>query len=277
MKMIDITTIGRPIDPAYPTNRAIAALSLLVTVVASGARIFAGARILEGGLWGLSAGLTVFLAWALARELDPDEDLAAFVAAGLSIVGLLVAGLPSLLLAFWLLVALRTVNRTVGLPARPLDSIALLGLGSWLTWQGYWPVGLVTVAAFAADGFLFPPLRYHLLVAGAVLLVTIVSPLVHQIAPISRAVTLPWVLVVLIAALLFVLVIVASRTVHSMCDATGEPLNPRRVQAAQIIALLALALLVWQNGDGGIVDLLPLWAALGGTGLYRLTHRLVVR
>jgi hypothetical protein len=69
---------------------------------------------------------------------------------------------------------------------------------------------------------------------------------------------------------LFTVVIVSSREVHAVGDATREPLNPRRVQAAQALALLVALLSAWSAGVSGGVPLLPLWAALIGVGLYRL-------
>ena len=82
--------------------------------------------------------------------------------AGLVPIALLLIDTPSLLVVLWLLLVLRIVNRTVGLPAKPLDSPAVLGLGACLTWQGYWMVGLMTAVAFLLDGLLSPPLRTHL-------------------------------------------------------------------------------------------------------------------
>ena len=117
MKLTDVTTLGRPVDPRYPTNLAVVVLSPVVVVAGTIYRLVSGYALLEGVLWGIGAGLAVFLAWALGRELDPDHDLSAFVGAGLTVFGLLLTGLPSLLVLFWLLLALRVVNRSTGLPA----------------------------------------------------------------------------------------------------------------------------------------------------------------
>ena len=87
-----ITTIGRPIDLRYPTNRAIALLTLAVTAGGALARLLGGEPVGAGASWGLSAGLTLFLGWALGRELDPAHDLSAFVGAGLALAGVLAWG-----------------------------------------------------------------------------------------------------------------------------------------------------------------------------------------
>jgi hypothetical protein len=271
MKLTDITALGRtPIDPRYPTNLAIGALTLVVAIAGAILRLLSGAAPLESVQWGIGAGLVLFLTWALGRELDPDHDLSAFVGAGLVLIGLLILDRPSLLVIFWLLLTLRIVNRTVGLPAKPLDSLAVLGLGAWLAWQGYWMVGLATAVAFLLDGLLSPPLRHQLFVSGLAFVATLVLSIFHgDIAMIGGPTTAVATAAAVMAGL-FLVVIATSHESKSVGDATGKPLNPRRVQAAQILALLTALLFAWWAGASGMVALLPLWAAMTGVGLYRL-------
>ena len=81
------------------------------------------------------------------------------------------------------------------------------------------------------------------------------------------------VLAVLGMSALFVPVIIASRELTTVSDETSEPLNPRRVQAAQGIALLTGMLMAWWNGYPASVSLMPLWAAMVGASLYRLADK----
>ncbi|MGD2206818.1 MAG: hypothetical protein PVH17_08570, partial [Anaerolineae bacterium] len=204
MKFSDITALGRPIDPNYPTNRAIAALTLVVMIGGAAYRLFAGAALFDSMLWGVGAGLAVFLAWALARELDPDHALSAFVAAGLMLIGLFFLEPPNLLMLFWLLLVLRIVNRTTGLPARPLDSLAVLGLGGWLTLQGgNWIAGLATAAAFMLDGWLPSMLGRHRLFAVLALVVTVTLAVFHGNIIQEQGPSMPIVLAVVVMAGLF--------------------------------------------------------------------------
>ena len=274
MKLSDITALGRPIDPRYPTNLAIALLAPVVAIGGTIWRLISGLPLLESALWGFGAGLTLFLTWALGRELDPDHDLSAFVGAGLALIALLLFDLPSLLLVFWLLLVLRIVNRTTGLPARPLDSLAILGLGAWLTWQGHWLVGLVTAVAFLLDGLLSPRHRTHLFLSGLAFLATVGLTIVQgDLARVSGP-TMPVIVSSLVVAGLFLVVIVTSREIRAVGDAAegaaGEPLNPARVRAAQVLALLTALMSAWWAGASGMVALLPLWAAMAGLGLYRI-------
>jgi hypothetical protein len=271
MKLADFTALGRnPLDPGYPTNLAIAALTVVVAIAGAVWRLISGVALLESALWGIGAGLVMFLTWALGRELDPDHDLSAFVGAGLVLIALLLAGAPSLLLILWVLLVLRIVNRTVGLPAKPLDSVGFLGLSAWLTWQGYWMTGLVTAVAFLLDGLLSPPLRRSLFLSGLVSVITVVLSIFHGGMAMESGSTMFVVVFSIVVAGLFLPVIATTRKVEAVGDATGEVLNPRRVQAAQALALLIALLFAWWAGVSGLITLLPLWAAMIGVGLYRL-------
>jgi hypothetical protein len=278
MKLTDFTALGRnPIDPSYPTNLAIAALALIVTIARTIVRLLSGAALLESVLWGIGAGLVLFLTWALGRELDPDHDLSAFVGAGLVLVAFLLPDMPSLLVILWLLLVLRIVNRTVGLPAKPLDSLGVLGLGAWLTWQGYSMVGLMTAVAFLLDGLLPPPLRHHLFMSGLAFVTTVVLAILQGDMAMEAGLTIPVVISSVVTAGLFTIVIATTRELEAVGDATGTMLAPRRVQAAQVLALLTALLFAWWDGASGVVTVLPLWAAMVGVGLYRLASLFLSR
>ncbi len=257
MPLSRITAIGRSIDLNYPTNRAIALLALAVIVGGSILRLIAGVQLVQSISWGIAAGLAVFLAWALARELDPDYDLSAFVAAGLTLMALFFFDLPGLTALLWMIVLLRIVNRTVGLPATILDSLLILGLGSWLTWQGEWIYGLMTALAFLLDGQLSPHHRRQLLFAAVALVITVILFVFDGRLPKVGESSPEFVLAVLVMSALFVPVMFASREVATVSDQTSEPLNPRRVQAAQGIALLTGILMAWWNGYLGLVSFFP--------------------
>ncbi|MEJ2210545.1 MAG: hypothetical protein P8129_16115 [Anaerolineae bacterium] len=275
MDMSDVTAVGRPVDPRYPTNLAIAIITALVAVAGAAWQWLTGATLFGGALWGIGAGLAVFLAWALARELDPDHDLSAFVGAGLTLVALPFLGLPQFLSLFWMMLALRIVNRTVGLPARPLDSLAILGLGLWLTWSGGWIYGLATAAALFLDGWQAPPLRRHLLLSGVTLAATILLALLANPA-LSGGWDWGWLrFVTYVAGLLFLIATETMDTPQALCDETGEPVRPARVRAAQLLALVTALMVMGRSGQGGLIALLPLWAAMLGVALYDLISHLV--
>jgi hypothetical protein len=263
-----VTSIGRPFDPKYPTNRAILALTVVVTVVGGLVQLLRGMGLLEGGLWGIRAGLAVFLAWMVCREFDPDHDLSAFVAAGLALVGLLWWDPPNLGALLWLALVMRVVNRTPGLPATVVDALAVVGVGGWLAWQGNWGYGVVTVLALILDGLLPPRNRQavafvSLGVAAAAIVAVWQGKMWGPGGPSVRDGALA-----LAMGIASVPVIVASNRVRSVDDETGEPLTPLRVQAAQVLAVLAgVQAAVW-DGMAGLASMSSLWAAVLGAGMY---------
>jgi hypothetical protein len=64
-------------------------------------------------------------------------------------------------------------------------------------------------------------------------------------------------LAILASSVLSLLVIVGSRRVESVGDATSETLQPQRVQAAQVLVLLTAILAAWWDGGAGLTALLP--------------------
>jgi len=224
--------------------------------------------LLEGGLWGIRAGVAVFLAWMVCREFDPDHDLSAFVAAGLVLVGMFWWDPPNLGALLWLALVMRVVNRTTGLPATVVDVLAVVGVGGWLAWQGNWGYGVVTVLALILDGLLPPRNRQALAfvslgAAAAAIAAVWQGKMWGPGGPSVRDGALA-----LVMGIASVPVIVASNRVRSVGDETEEPLTPLRVQAAQVIAVLAgVQAAVW-DGIAGLASMSSLWAAVLGAAMY---------
>jgi hypothetical protein len=179
--------------------------------------------------------------------------------------------------SIWLLLLLRLVNHTTGLPAKPLDSLMVAGLGIWLSRQGNWVAGLATATAFLLNGLLSPPLRYHRLVSGLVFLATLALSMISEDITVYDRPSAPVLIISAATTVLFSIVIATSRELQTVADETGKPLLLTRVRAAQVLALLTALLYALQFGESGIVAVLPLWAAMAGAGLYRLASLVLSR
>jgi hypothetical protein len=274
MSLYRFTSLARPLDPAWPTNRAVL-LALPATAV-----VFLLATGLTGGFDVTSLNRAVLAAlaalggWALVRELAPDDDPAAFVGLTGAVAAYWLVPNASLLLLFTVLMLVRIANRTVGLPARLTDSLAVSALAGWTVYSTH--IGLLCVVAalaFASDATLPPALRRQWLfvfawVAGAVAAALYGWPLFA-----AR----PWVVgartAVLAAALaLFVFRIARTGRLWSKADATGEPLSAARVRAGMgLVALTVAPTLV-----GGTLEVAPfllVWTSLGSLALGALRRR----
>ena len=260
------SSIGRPVDRRYPTNRAIAGLTLAVAILGFAIRRLTGTHPLEAFTGGLVLAIGFFLAWAIARELDPDHDASAFVAAGLSLIPQTMLGRPDLAGVLLILLLLRIVNRTVGPAARPLDTIGILALVGVAVWRGEPVLALAAAGAFILDAILDPAHRVHFAAAGAS-----IGLLGVGLSRFAGTALAPLTLVTVLALALmvpFLLLIAASGAPRTISDTGGDLLRGSRVRAAQWLALAAMAGAILVGGQAGLASLSPLWAALVGAGAY---------
>ncbi len=265
--MYRLSAIARLLDPSYSTNLAIVAFAFLATLASGVFQFAGGADPTQSLVRGVAIGFSVFFTWMLGRELDPDHDSSAFLAASLGLIGIWLWGLPNFVALLWSVPALRILNRTVGPPAKLLDSLFLLGLAAWLSLGGGWIYALLTAVAFGMDSLLPSPRRRHWLLAGLALLLAVLtfslSDAPRGIGDLSRLALLA----ILSISAVLILAILNTRSLVSLADQTQEPLDPARLQAARALALAtALSIALW-NGQVGVISLIPLWACLLGIPL----------
>jgi len=270
MNLRSVSAIARPVDFKYPTNRAIAIITVATAAFELLRSLIVGAGLTASFGSAFGVALAVFLSWALCREVDPDQDNSAFLASALVLAGVYAWGRPDLIVVFWVLLSVRIINRTTGLPATIPDSFGLLGLGLWLTFTGSWSYGVLTAMAFGLNSTLPEPQKLHLrfaltAVAGA-LLAAIRGGLAYQDPN-----GLLWAAVLALGlSLSFAPVFVASATISSVGDDTNVRLSSTRVRTGQGFVLLVGVVLAFQMGSAGVVALLPLWSAVLGGSLYLL-------
>ncbi|WP_319402028.1 hypothetical protein [uncultured Anaeromusa sp.] len=162
MGMERFTHLGRPVDLAYPTNAAIAILSVATMIVVSlWHLIYLASEFILALIQGGQIGGVVFLTWALGREVDPDANVVAFLAIVPALVLSVLVGVPDFSLLFLALLLFRVVNRSIGLPAKRSDSLLVLVLASWLAWSGAWYGLVCSTVAFLLDSILVNPLPRH--------------------------------------------------------------------------------------------------------------------
>ncbi|UCC81900.1 MAG: hypothetical protein JSW46_12925 [Gemmatimonadota bacterium] len=262
------TSIGRPLDPVYPTNRAVLLIVPFAGVVAAAVAGLRGAGLADVAIAGLVGIAVAVGSWALARELAPDDDAAAFVAMALAYATYLAVGSPSILLLFTCLLVVRVVNRTSGLAARISDSLVVLVLTLATMYATRSPLlGAVGALAFAFDAELREPLRRQwvfaaLCLAGAGVYAAWFGTGIDDLAT-PTGVT-AWLVAAI--SLLYAVSYFRTRRVAAVGDVSGEALATSRVRAGMFIALLVAAQAL-TSGPNGTVDSSAVWAMMAGVGI----------
>lgn len=127
MKFYRITRLGRPFDLSKTSNR-ISLIGPAVIGVGSVGWDFATGNTADylGALW---ASITAFLAWAIARELDPDRPHTATFAMALAALAALTGfrAVP-LMVSAAALIGMRVLVGSVGGDLKPLDLVVVVGL-----------------------------------------------------------------------------------------------------------------------------------------------------
>lgn len=268
MEIYRITSIGRPLDPGYPTNRMIILICAIVMVIASLFRLSLDNTASTSIIYGTKAGIAIFLVWAISREIDPDHEIAAFVPVIISLIPVILFGVQPVLPLFWLLLILRIVNRSTGLKAGILDTITVILLSIFLIYQMSWIFGMLTAAAFFVDSRISSPEKFHLIASILMLagsLFMIFKGNNTSVADIS----LMKITALFSMILLFIPSALDSRKMESKGDRTFEPLDTFRVKAAKILFLITAIFFL-------LIDIeyadfwLPLWCVAAGIGFYRL-------
>lgn len=265
-----LSNIGRPVDPRYPTNLAIAVLSLLVLVIAAGMRFAAGAALPAALGYGVLASLATFLAWALGREIDPDHNGSALLAAPLAAVAYLAFGVIAVIALYAALVTLRVLARTVGFAPTRVD-LTLVAFGAGLVaYVGSPLVALGLATALLLDARLPEGSGRAGYRAAAAGFGAVIGVMMH-LWPLRVIWSFDAVLLiagVVIAVLYLAVVLMMPKTMSSVDDQRGQPLHYTRVFAAQLVALALVAGAFAWEGTRGIAKFAPLWATFAGVVLW---------
>ena len=263
------TAIARPVDPRFATNKAVLLIVPMAALLAALLATFEFGSAATPGAAALGAALAAFGAWAVTRELAPDDNPAAFIAMALAVVAAVGFGPYSALPLFVALFLTRIVNRTTGTHARWTDSVLVTVFVMWASVTLSDPLlGLAACIAFFLDASLDRPARFQLLfgmvcLAGSMLLVVRYGVGMPALAELEGP--LFWLGIAVLCA--FLLVLFATSKLGSVGDASGQPLNTPRVRGGMFVAGLLAAQAPLLSGEAGVNPLL--WACLAGVVLTR--------
>lgn len=240
-RLYKFTSIGRPLDPSFPSNKAVLLLLPLAALMGAMVSWYDDGELMQILQSAGSFLLIAFGSWALARELFPDDNPAAFVSMGLAILLGFFLESPGILIVFATLGLVRLVNRSTGVAAKISDSIIVMLLVFWVIYATQSPFyGAVAGLAFAFDGSLKNPLRrqwgFALICFGGMIVYMIDHDvgLSYFTAPDTLAEWLSLAVLLILALDVFLL-----KNVRSRADATARNLNLTRVKCGMVVGLLA--------------------------------------
>jgi hypothetical protein len=273
--LTSITGIARIIDPRLRTHQFHLAVATLGGLILLAVELEKNGSIADALSPAVNAGVTVFLAWAIAREIDPDEARTANLAAVLAVVGRLLTGPGHLAALFMLLLATRIVVRSTGLKPTLLDGLVFLPAAAFLAGRTVtgWLAALTLAYALAHDHRLPDPTKGYSLIAAFVVSATASAGVV-----LSGAFGTGWqaptpAALALVAAGAAAGVLLPGYVPMSKADYTGEMLDFFRLRSARWILLGGSLLAAAVGGGPAMAGLSGVWVVLVAATL--ISRRLV--
>jgi hypothetical protein len=263
----DFTGLGRVLDPSHPSNRH-AMIGAGLAFVAFAAISTIDDRFTVVGA--VAIAVSVFLAWALGRELDPDTPRVATVAMVLAAAAVL-ADPPSAIITGVTLLAVRLIVGTVGAPVSVVDVAVLAGVGAIAGAEPtLWIVGLaIAIWLWSAPevGRLRPAAMVAITVGAGVGAAYGWMRVWPDGMPLADVDATAYVLGSIAAMAMFI----ASRprTVVTVTDADGTPLDIARVRLGTIAAGSFCMWAAVVGGTPGFWAMGPVFAALLTTAIFR--------
>jgi hypothetical protein len=155
----------------------------------------------------------------------------------------------------------RVVNRSTGLPLRPLDTLGVLGFCAWAAIDMEQPLILVVATlAFLLDAILEKPLRRHFLSAALCLLIFFWMLPGDKGLIDSDLSFRDWSLIGA-SAIGIILFVTMNPEPVSYCDISPDRLDPMRVNAGVIVGWLLAVQAVLSNGRSAWLET-PIWACM---------------
>lgn len=262
MNIYKVTRLSRPMDWRHRSNLIAVALPVL------GGIAWVAWNVYRHDDWdpfgGLVAAFAGFLAWAVARELDPDRPSTATFALVLGVAAAFGSWEPALLVCAIALLGLRVLAGTVGGELKPLDLVILTVAAAYCgTRVDAWVVVLLLVLAVLDAR----PRGYSVVTVGMLVSATAAGYLSGVDFPTNPMVDeeLLWGLVTLVAIALSI----RSDRIRSRTDIFNHPILWPKVRAARVMAGFVVIGGIIGSDSEGVVLMSPVLAALVATAVFR--------
>jgi len=274
MNVHKFSSLARPLDKHNSSNRLIAIL-ILISIPAGFFYKIISISVVGSLIWSFSLALTIFITWALARELDPDHEQAAFWPVFLVILGHVRFNIPDFFQLFLLLVLFRITNRVVGPSPKWPDSLIVLLLAGYLAFNQNWILGLISAFILFIDSRLTDGIKRHLFLSILLLLVVLAAIYFNNVVVFQQQYSLPLSLIAIVGTLLYTAFISGYGNPSSKQDITENQLDQVRLKVAQAAALITVLSYFILKGNSGFKDLYPLWSVVLALPIAFYFNRLV--
>lgn len=121
-------TLGRSLDLSLPSNQQILAICVMSFFFRTLYFTAQGFTVSISVVSSIFTSLSVFLAWAVMREVAPDQPQLALIVAGVQILVTLAIGYPSFLLLIFQILMMRVINQCTGNRRTFIDGVVIIGL-----------------------------------------------------------------------------------------------------------------------------------------------------
>ncbi len=237
-------------------------------ILSVGWSLYLGESIIQSLIFSVVQVLIVFLCWAIARELDPDHDYAAFFGIPL-LFHPLVFGQGNIFILFWFLIALRILNRTTGKQVSTTDILFFIFLTLLaVILSAAVLLIILAIAVLILSSLLSTNRSTDILLSlplfPSFLLILLITPDAWTLLQ----PTLSNLVFIFISSILLFLVTATTHEIRCTGDYSSHRLSVKRIQATQIMGLLSIVII--SVFHGGILFVYPIWAAIIGIGLYRI-------
>lgn len=235
-------------------------------------QILDGGTLLEAVPPAVNFGVMLFLAWAIAREIDPDFPRSALVAAGAA-AAILPGGSAPAGTSVALLLALRIVTRSPGKAPTLPDLVILPLLSAVVAWTPRgWLGGAAVAVALVVDARMPDPAGRRNY-AGAVAVAVAALAVALSAGTLRVGFTVPtplgW---AALAGGLLAFPAMRRYVPQSVQDRSGSRITPGRLRAGRLIALGTGAAGLGLFGGAAAPLLAGMWASFVGVAAY---HRLI--
>jgi len=260
------TNLGRAFHPVYKHHRWV------LWLVASAGAAAAMASYLRGEEWlailsfAFNSVLAGLIAWALARELDPDRETVSLLAIPIAAATVISFGAVALLPSAVFIGTARYLIRITASAPRRMEVLViwLMPLGLMLYYQNA-VFGLLTVLTFGLEAYFEKFPRSESRYAAAALFATAGYAAYAGLPAFTSLGLLPGLMAGGIG-LLVLLKAARMRQPQSRSDFNDQPISLGRLRTVMLLSM-AIALITMTGGTPGFLLLGPLWAALLTVGI----------